>query len=96
MPVRPHLNFPFTFLGYCHLKAVIQENVFLKNPEFSSGPAQWPLPLPPPSCPRHILFSSKIKNEDGLFETESSNGPSYNVLLNLSSVNYVVERNSPA
>lgn len=69
---------------------------FLKNPEFSSGPAQWPLPLPPPSCLWHILFSSKIKNEDGLFETESSNGPSYNVLLNLSSVNYVVERNLPA
>lgn len=72
------------------------DTVILKNPEFSSDPTQGLLPLPPPSCLWHILFSSKIKNEDGLFKTESSNGPSYNVLLNLSSVNYVVERDSPA
>lgn len=50
-------------------------------------------PHPPPW---HTLFSSKIKNEDGLFKTDNSNGPSCNVLLNLSSVNYVVERNLPA
>lgn len=43
-----------------------------------------------------LLFSSKMKNEDGLFKIDNSNGPSCNVLLNLSSVNYVVEGNLPA
>lgn len=50
----------------------------------------------PPLVFGTLLFSSKIKNEDGLFKTDNSNGPSCNVLLNLSSVNYVVERNLPA
>lgn len=49
-----------------------------------------------PLCLWHTLFSSKMKNEDGLFKIDNSNGPSCNVLLNLSSVNYVVERNLPA
>lgn len=49
-----------------------------------------------PLCLWHTLFSSKMKNEDGLVKIDNSNGPSCNVLLNLSSVNYVVERNLPA
>lgn len=88
----------------CHFKLVIEEIIFFSaflkikpRVELRSHPVAFFPPFSSPSsCLWHTLFSSKIKNEDGLFKTDNSNGPSCNVLLNLSSANYVVERNFPA
>lgn len=73
------------------LCVIVKQNLSLHNP-----PSQALIFFFLPLCLWHTLFSSKMKNEDELVKIDNSNGPSCNVLLNLSSVNYVVERNLPA